>query len=729
MKRPLILIFICMIVFSVLSIHEDTPPPIDSCFVDQVSELCSGTVYAIIEKEKTTAVYLKNVSFDSVAYDTEHSKSYQVDRILMYNQDGGILQVGNRILVTGSLQKLSKGTNPGQFNEYIYYKGSGISYKLFAEDFQVKDSTYSYLHFGLRKLKNKIKTVFTTYLPEQDAGILNAMLLGDKTELAEDTKALYQKNGIAHILAISGLHISFIGLALYKLLKKIYIPNEMAVPVTLLVLFLYGTLTNFSVSTNRAVVMLAISLCGILLGRTYDFISAMCLSGTIILLQNPYQLLNCGFLLSFGAVFSIAVIFPVLKEIFLAEEEGSAVTMEKKSSKWNLLFFHSKMKQELLESPFQKAIRQLVKKAKESLLLSCSTNLMTLPIILYFYFDYPVYSIFLNLLILPLMTFLVAFGLILGIGGMFTPIIGYLFAGGCHAILTIYEFLCNVFLKIPYSILTIGRPRIWMLLLYYLCVGVFLLVWYKKACKWALVFCAGCFCVFISLPQTKLEITMMDVGQGDGILIQNRNQNTYLIDGGSTSVSGLEQYRLTPCLKSKGISTINYAILTHMDEDHISGIKELIEKSGEPGNITVQHLILPDTNLRDEAYLEMVDLAAKKQIAVIYFKKGDTLSDGALSFYCEHPYEGFETEERNDYSTVLCLKYKKFTMLFTGDVANEGEQALINSSTLGECDIYKAAHHGSQYTNSEELLNKVNPKVSLISAGKGNNPTTKMIQA
>jgi competence protein ComEC len=142
-----------------------------------------------------------------------------------------------------------------------------------------------------------------------------AMILGETTLLDDEIKELYQHNGISHILAISGLHISLIGLSLYKFLSKIRIP---IIPTTILsigFIFTYGILTNFSVSTNRAVVMLVVMMIAKVIGRTYDNLSAISLSALIILIQSPLQILNAGFLLSFGAMLGIVLIYPIFHEI------------------------------------------------------------------------------------------------------------------------------------------------------------------------------------------------------------------------------------------------------------------------------------------------------------------------------------------------------------------------------------------------------------------------------
>ncbi|MCI8407673.1 MAG: MBL fold metallo-hydrolase [Lachnospiraceae bacterium] len=286
-------------------------------------------------------------------------------------------------------------------------------------------------------------------------------------------------------------------------------------------------------------------------------------------------------------------------------------------------------------------------------------------------------------------------------------------------ILQLYELLCNIFLQLPYSIITVGRPDKVSCILYY---GGFVLFLVCYSCcqkKWAVFFCIGMLGIFYSPNPSCLTVTMLDVGQGDGILIENVTGKTFFIDGGSTSIKQLGKYRISPCLKSKGISTIDYACVTHMDEDHISGLVELMENCDTTGNTKINHLVLPDTSLRDEPYQNMVALAASKNIPVIYLKKGDKLRDGDLKFTCLHPYPEFATDNRNNYSTVLWMQYKNMDMLFTGDVSDEGEEIIIDNG-LPECEVLKAAHHGSKYTNSEKLLEQVLPKYAIISAGEDN---------
>ena len=690
-------------------------------FEEECEVMLEGEIYQIAEKEKSLAVYLKQITVTSLNRQDYSKKETGIRKILVYISKDETVYIKNRIAVTGTLCKFEKGTNPGQFNAYNYYKANGMDYQVFADTITLLDGTTSVYHEFLQSLRKKIFFVFQTLLPEEDSGIMSAMLLGEKNSIIETVKDLYEKNGISHILAISGLHISMIGMCFYQILKKIYCPNEIAIPLSIFLLFSYGTMTGFSVSTNRAVVMLAIMLIGILIGRTYDFISAIYFSGVVILVQNPRQIMNGGFLLSFGAVFAIAYVFPILKEIFLPDEVERTV-YKTKTRRLNIdfLFFHPSIPKNLTESKRKKAIKKQVKKLIENMLLSISIQFVTIPILLYFYFDFPIYSFLLNLIILPLVSLLIGIGICTGFLGMTFLNPAYFLAGSLHFILLFYQIVCKFFLKLPGSIMTFGRPSFVQIILYYCFLVLFLILYTYSSKKIWLVLLLGCCCIFYRGERTELNITMLDIGQGDAILIESKSGKNYFIDGGSTSEKKIGEYRITPCLKSKGISTIDYAMVTHMDQDHISGLTELLEVCDTPGNIKIKHLIVPDTTLQDEAFLNMVSLATEKNVPVIYMKKGDKLVDEELSFTCFHPYEGFQTTERNDYSLVLHLQYYSFDMLFTGDVSNEGEEALIENPNLPQCDVLKVSHHGSGYTNSEELLEKLQPKIAIISAGKNN---------
>lgn len=219
--------------------------------------------------------------------------------------------------------------------------------------------------------------------------------------------------------------------------------------------------------------------------------------------------------------------------------------------------------------------------------------------------------------------------------------------------------------------------------------------------------------------------TMLDVGQGNGILIQTAKK-TILVDGGSSDVTEVGKYRLLPCLKYYGITCIDAMIMTHADTDHISGQLELIEMM-QKGQLTITTYLLPqpEQSLQDSNYKKIVTEAKKAGITLQYLHKKEQLTIGDLSLYCVHPEKNFCADSANAYSTTLSLQWKKYSILLTGDLEKNGEEAVLeelqkNPSLPARYDFLQVPHHGSKNAGSEVFLQKVLPKVSLISCGYQN---------
>lgn len=247
----------------------------------------------------------------------------------------------------------------------------------------------------------------------------------------------------------------------------------------------------------------------------------------------------------------------------------------------------------------------------------------------------------------------------------------------------------------------------------------------------------------IRIPVNELQITMLDVSQGDSIYIKTPKNTHILIDGGSSDVKKIGQYRIEPFLKAQGVYQLDYAVLTHMDDDHINGIVELLEKmencegregagqgiSGTlllraryDGTIIVRNLILPETSQVDETYQKIELLAQQKGVPIIYFGTGDCIEEGTVRITCLHPNYEYVTDSKNDTSIVLELRYEKFTALFLGDLESKGEQELIKNKHLlaKSYQLIKVGHHGSKYSTSEEFLAQIRARYALISSGYNN---------
>lgn len=647
----------------------------DYTFDEKCNISAVGKIYRIDKKDNSTAIYIKDVSIKSdKIYNSKHIITYVTD-----NEDN--YYIGNKILIKGQLIKFKYPTNVGQFNEYKYYKTKNIDYKIYAENITIIDNSKDILLNLLYNIKLKLFSIYNILLPQKYSGIINAMILGEKSLLQEDINDLFRENGISHILAISGLHISIIGLYIYKILKKTGIHIYISIIISIILIFLYGILTNFSVSTSRAVIMVFLSLLSKIVGKTYDILSAISLSGIIIILQSPLQIYNSGFLLSFLAVLSIAIVVPIFEKMFILE-----------NTKY--------------------------KNIKKGLIASISINIVTLPIILYFYYEFPLYSFILNILIIPLMTLVILLALIGGILGCLSIFIGKYIIAIVYYILCFYEILCKNFIKLPFHSIIIGKPKISIIIMYYLILIIFLI--YAKLYNetknikepiWILIFLM---IIFIKPKINGIEINILDVGQGDSIVIKTNNNIVYTIDGGSSDIKNVGKYRIEPFLKANGIKQIDYMIITHTDNDHISGLLELLENK-----YNIKNLVLPYISEKDDKYIYMEELANKNSINIIYIKYKDIIKNNNLKFVCLHPTLNFVPSSVNSYSTVLSLEYENFKMLFTGDLEANGEKEVIERLSR-DYDILKVAHHGSKNSTLESFLEIVNPKKCVISCGKNN---------
>lgn len=483
----------------------------------------------------------------------------------------------------------------------------------------------------------------------------------------------------------------------YRLLKRCTGSCVWAGIPAVLFLCAYGWMTGASVSAVRAAFMCSLAILADAAGRTYDLLTAAGIAALLLMLGNPLYAFQSGFLLSFGSVTAVGLIQPL----------------------WSL---------------YKKRAGNIA----QGLLMSLSIQLVTFPLLLCFFYEYPLYSTLLNLLAIPLMSVLMVCGILCGTAGLIWLPAARIPALPCRLILSVYEWSGTRCLALPGSVLTAGRPAGWKLLVYYgfLALGLFLLYRERRRKKYwrkrekfrprkrilagVLLGMLGCACGLCIRVQTGLQVVMLDVGQGDSVYMRSPGGAACLYDGGSTNVKGVGSYRILPFLKWSGAGTVDYILISHMDQDHINGLEELIDDSMTPGGIRIGHAVLPSLSGKDEAYEKMEARFQEAGIPVLYMGAGDRLSDGGFSLTCLWPGEDDRSDDRNDLSMVLLAEYGEFQMLLTGDIGKETENRLAASGRLTDVEILKVPHHGSRYSSTEAFLEEVKPEVSLISCSASN---------
>ncbi|MFR8017818.1 MAG: DNA internalization-related competence protein ComEC/Rec2 [Clostridiaceae bacterium] len=581
----------------------------------------------------------------------------------------------------------------GAFDYRLYCRSRGISGIIYAEGYTVTGGKVHVFSDSLYRIRRCFSERLKAIALPEDAGILSAVLFGEKNDLDSEIYELYRKNGISHLLAISGLHVSIVGLGIWKIFRKggagFWISGIFAGGF----LCAYGMMVGSGASVARAVSMAGLSFLAAAVGRTYDLPTAMCIPAAGLLLAHPYLLSQASFQLSFLAVTSL--IYP--GRLF--------------SSRGEKLFTDEK-----------------ISAAASAFFTSLSIQVVTAPVILWHSFGIPVYGVFLNLIVIPLMAYVVISGF-LGLGLSFlSESVGGAMLGGAHYILKFYEVICNWTGELPGAELVLGQPEIWKIGCYY-GLMIFGAVVYERGMEIAenkkhrlVLLCAAWLAAFLFLlpsRQTGLSATFLDVGQGDGIVLRSES-HTILVDCGSSQQKSIGEKVLVPYLKSQGVTRLDLAVMTHGDQDHMNGIRYLLEHP-ESG-IRVGGLMMPEAG-KDEIYGKMAELAKKRDIPVFYAQKGDIWNNfpgKGMSMECLSPDGGTEFTDRNEESLVFRLTYGRFSMLLTGDMETSGEETLLTSGVLTPVTILKAGHHGSATSSSEEFIEKLSPSVTILSYGRKN---------
>ena len=686
-KRPLgiFCLFIIALIFLLIEFLQLRDTKSYSFSKEEVSILGTVCKKDIAKSGSGEVLYLKDVLFVGEA-ESAHEDLQQV--ICYLKEDSLSAKIGSRILIRGYPSDFESATNPGQFDQKFYYQILGISFRLSQANVLSASTEYDVFYENLHILRCKMAAQLDLLLPKEDAGIMKAVLLGAKGDIDEELKALYQRGGIAHILAISGLHISLLGMGAFELLRRLGVPLKAAAFLAAVFMFCYGIMTGFSVSMLRAVIMFLLHMLARMIGRTYDMLTAAGVAAVLILMEQPLYLYYGGFVFSFGCVIGIGLALPVLTE-----------------SKNRLPF------------------------GLKNILSACAMGVISYPMYLWFYYQFPVYSVWLNLMVIPLMSFLMAAGLVLFVVSCFVPGAVVFPASLIHGILMIYEKACSICEELPGHMFTPGKPDLWQVIIYLvLLLAVIGLSRLKKKKitllhKW-IIMVAGIILISIR-PWDLLEVTFLDVGQGDCIFIKSPAGKNYLIDGGSTSVSSVGKYRILPFLKYKGADEIEAVIITHPDEDHVSGVLELLE-TGDAEGIRVKNIVLPEISqeLKNTAYKEVEWIAQKEGVRVSYINTGESIKDHDITMQCLNPDKHNIYREANEYSVVLLVQYGTFQVLLTGDAEGMGELELTENlkklKTGGDITVLKAAHHGSKYSTSEELLDIISPRLTVISCGNNN---------
>lgn len=689
MKRPACLVGLCLIFFLGLLFYLKMPEPYSDESISGRSISLNGTVDDKYSKNTGSYLVIKNAII--ISGEDSKIKHKVIVKLKERKESLAMLPpIGSEVTAAGKGMLFSRARNPGNFDLAQYEMIRGIDFEIYDSDiisFSKKKRSLS-ADEGMCLLRERLSESIDGIFAEKEAGIIKAMLLGDRTELGDEIRDAYRRSGMSHILCISALHITLLGMGFLRLSGRLKIKKAASYAMCCAFIMLYGRFTGSGVSTVRALITFSLMMTADLVGRTPDILSSMSLAGIVIILIRPLYILDTGFILSFSAVSGIGILGPVTEKLL----------------------------------PHIKGI-------SGALGTSLSVTLFMLPETLYFFLQIPLFSIPINLVVIPLLGVLLVSALISVTVGCISITLGLIASLPAKLILSLYTLITTLNDRLPLSLLTPGRPEMWQISIYYLILITIAFIVEragKKSIGKLRLICPAVVAAAILLLtvhiRAPLSLTMADVGQGDCHFMESAGK-TVMIDCGSSDVDMVAKYRVIPYVLSRGYDRIDCAILTHPDMDHINGYLEMLEMGDDCG-LDIRSFIVPDITGESKELERLETLAKGRGIKVMKIKTGDTFCVGKLNFRCLNPERGACFSDMNEISVCLSVEFADsgFMALYTGDVEGSGEKAMMKHlyPLKGRYALLKCAHHGSRESTPPELLEIITPVYAFISAGEDN---------
>lgn len=596
--------------------------------------------------------------------------------------------------VTGGLQRPSAARNEQAFNYQAYLRSSNIHWQLVVDQLSHEQCQplRPTISTSIAKLRQKGLKHIEQHFPEQTQSMVAALVFGERSLFDESMLNNYQRLGIIHLLAISGLHVGLLVSMVYFLAIRIGITKERTIKILLFFLPLYVLITGAAPSVIRAVLMIYFVLLTRLIKKVkiqpLDCISCAFL---LCLFFHPPLLYHPGFQLSFLVSFSLIL---------------SAPTIFARYTHWVTKLF----------------------------VVSLVAQISSLPILLFHFYEFSLISVVMNIFYVPI------FSIIILPFSLFTFVLHLIFpllVGPLFTVLSLIISLLNTIThfcaQFPFATVTLGKTHLIIFFLYLIVGGLFFYRWEKKPqpriiAQHLSLIVLTCVIHWVGNIFSPFgHVTFIDVGQGDSIFIQLPfNQGTYLIDTGGNMVFEREKWQernrnfdtgadiVVPFLKSKGRTKIDKLILTHGDFDHIGGALSLLEE------LTIAEIVLPKVEEMSNIELQLLNKAQAEKIPIRYVAKGQKWKRGQSLFQVISPPLENNQLDKNDGSIVLYSKIGGLSWLFMGDLEDEGEQLLLQAYPNLRADVLKVGHHGSKTSSSASFLEQVQPRIAIISVGKSN---------
>lgn len=610
---------------------------------------------------------------------TLEGRNYQVK---VYLKDSEPVYPGTQL--TGEFR--FRVTAPDAQEESLYYQGKGIFLLAYQQGELSPEQTEETWLDKVAKLRRKIGSILEETFPQDTSPFAKALLLGDSSDLDYETDTSFKLSGIRHVIAVSGLHVSILfALISTVTFRKRFLTALVGCPA----LFLFAALAGFTPSVVRACLMSGLMLLALLAGREYDGATALAFAVLVMLLLNPLVITSESFQLSVSSVAGIFLFEPAIRA-------------------WLLARFG-----DLKKAKFR---RTLANWFSSSISVTLSAMTLTTPLCAAYFGTVSLVGVVTNLLCLWVIS--VTF---YGIGAVCLAFLisptGAVFLAKLISIAIRYILLtADILGKLPLAAVYTRSPYIivWLILGYALLV-LFLMQRKKQQqtlfCCVVITLCVALMASWTEPMLDELRFSVLDVGQGQCLLMQYRGK-TIMVDCGGDSDSKTADIAAETLL-SQGISKLDCLILTHLDRDHAGAAGNFLSR------IDTELLILPAVATALPEMTEGRVICAAEDLSL-------TCGDMTVKIFTPN-FPG----NSNEMSLCILFDTEKCDILITGDRNGFGERSLLRSHDISDVDILVAGHHGSKNSTCDELLTAVTPEIVCISVGADNSyghPAPELLQ-
>ena len=644
-------------------------------------------------------------------------------KVLIRFQELLPLRYGKQLTLTGVLRQPQSKRNPGGFDYRAYLSRQGIIGIVDTKGLVRIGEQRGFpplrwietLRLQTERLIDVIYTeteVETPLLePALHAQLLKGILLGKRSDVPTETLDLFRNSGTFHVLAVSGLHVGLVAMFCYFGFSLFRFPRKILCLLTIIAVLIYACLIGFRPSVFRASLMAILFLLATLIDRDADLFNLLAFAALVLLLLNPLQLWDVGFQLSFVAVASIVYFVPKmekpLRRLWESTEDSVLTQFRNAAIKWGVL----------------------------SYLVTFAAQIGTGPLIAYHFFRVYPLGVIVGPFAVGLVSLIVAVGMAsVCVGFIWLPF-AKLFGVLNHTIISIFLAVIGIFGQI-WGVVKLTPPTLGLFVLYIaVCLGI--AHWRVVYRQWRVATLIGLSVVTIWVWDTAfhekgrlLEVTTLDVGQGDAAIVRFPDNRTMLIDGGIQRSYYDKQKRkrveydvgkqiIEPYLDFHGIRELDMVVLTHPDLDHGGGLAYILH------NFKVgQVLGISDMPLDSETHHRLHAIVKARKIPYSFPYAGEIEFTSTATLNLLHPIDASSTNlmdtDKNDDSLVLKITYGEVDILFTGDIGKKAESRLIASGQDLHSEILKVPHHGSRTSSSAPFLDAVQPRYAIFSLGQGN---------